>query len=1172
DALAGHPGYQGLVQALEEGRPRGELTLLNGTKPFLLAALRHHLRRPLLVITAHPEDARRLHSQLQIYLGDDVPVLLLPEPEVLPFERLVADATTNRQRLEVLAALAGIGEELADSVEPVVVASLAGALHQVPNPTSFREACQTLCLGQQVGLELLMQHLVRLGYRVEEAVEIPGTVSRRGGIVDIFPPNASLPTRIELLGDRVESLRLFEPASQRSVAAAQAVTLIPSQEVLPALTEQNTLTDLIGRLNFSACPQATRERMEEELAMLLAGHQIEDLPFYRGFFNHASLVDYLPSEGTLALDRPSLLAEEARRLEEQARDLREARIERGELPGNFPGPLMGWEVFQERFKGRRRLELDSWTSDGVGGMGFLPAPSYNGRVDYFTTEAAQMLREGHRLVVLSRHSQRLAELLGQEGVGVSVLQGLDTPPSGPGLLFLHRSLREGWTLPLEDGWLTLLTDTELFGTTRVERPRPRTPVPRGVFLSELIPGSYVVHVDHGIARFAGTRRMRSQEGEHEYLVLEYAEGDRLYVPTEHLDRVSPYLAPGDQPPSLTRLGTQEWARAKERVQRSTREMAQELLDLYAARGVAQGHALSPDSPWQEELEDAFSFEETADQARTIAEVKADLEQPRPMDRLVCGDVGYGKTEVALRAAFKAVLDGFQAALLVPTTVLAQQHYATFSERLSPFPVRVEVLSRFRSPREQNEVVRGLTEGSVDIVIGTHRLLQRDVRFKNLGLVLVDEEQRFGVAHKERLKQMRREVDVLTLSATPIPRTLYMALSGIRDMSTMETPPEERLPVKTHVSEYSDEVVKEAILRELDRGGQVFLVHNRVHTIREAAARVQYLVPQARVAVAHGQMPEEELENTMLAFTSGQVDVLVCTTIIESGLDIPNANTLIVDRADRFGLSQLYQLRGRVGRGAHRAYAYLLVPRGRRVTEAAEKRLRAILEASELGSGFRIAMRDLEIRGGGNILGREQSGHIHAVGFELYTQLLSQAVEELRAQQQAEEGRPVEPRGLALRGPQDVAAASVRVDLPLAAYIPEDYIPHLPTRLAIYQRLTRVHQREEARALEEELRDRFGPLPEPVSNLLYVVELKALAATAGVESLVRDSAWLVLGLTESVGSARLALEKALGPLARVGNQQVRLDLRRMGRGWMPGLVALLDRLKSATERLKELAQP
>jgi transcription-repair coupling factor (superfamily II helicase) len=660
-----------------------------------------------------------------------------------------------------------------------------------------------------------------------------------------------------------------------------------------------------------------------------------------------------------------------------------------------------------------------------------------------------------------------------------------------------------------------------------------------------------------VARFGGTiKKGGADNGQREFLVLEYSEGDRLYVPTDQLDRISLYVAPSDRPPSLTRLGTAEWGRIKSRAKGSAREMAQELLKLYAARAAVQGIPFTKDGPWQSELEDSFPFEETRDQARTIREVKGDMERPMPMDRLVCGDVGYGKTEVALRASFKAVGDGYQVAVLVPTTVLAQQHYMTFNERLKPFPVRVEVLSRFRSKREQAQVVEALAAGQVDIVIGTHRLLQKDVAFRKLGLVVVDEEQRFGVAHKERLKEMRKEVDVLTLTATPIPRTLNMSLSGLRDMSTMETPPEERLPVRTYVGEYSEDMVKEAILREMERGGQVFFLHNRVHSIQRVARELEQLAPQAQFAVAHGRMDEEELEGVMNDFTEGDVDVLVCTTIIESGLDIPNANTLIIDRADMLGLAQLYQLRGRVGRGAHRAHAYLFVPKGRRVTETAKKRLQAILEASELGAGFRIAMRDLEIRGAGNILGAEQSGHIHAVGYELYSYLLQQAVDEIKA----------EDAGIV---PEAKPALEVRVDLGLTAHIPESYIEHLPSRLAIYQRLTRMADRQEVRDIEEELRDRFGPLPEPVASLLYVVEVKALARKAEVESVIGAEGRVTLTLVHAIGGARLLLERELGSGSRAGHRQVHLDLPRESA--REELLRSLERLAAFQERVKGMVE-
>ena len=676
------------------------------------------------------------------------------------------------------------------------------------------------------------------------------------------------------------------------------------------------------------------------------------------------------------------------------------------------------------------------------------------------------------------------------------------------------------------------------------------------------------------------------------------------MPLEHLDRVAPYIAPMDRPPSLTRLGTQEWRRAKARAERSTREMASELLALYAARELAEGHSFVPDAQWQSELEESFPFEETADQQRTIEEVKADMESVKPMDRLVCGDVGYGKTEIALRAAFKAVMDGKQVAVLVPTTVLAQQHYATFSQRLSAFPTRVEVLSRFRTQQEQRSVVERLAEGQVDICIGTHRLIQRDVRFKELGLVIVDEEQRFGVAHKERLKRMRQEVDVLTLTATPIPRSLHMALAGVRDMSTMETPPEERLPIKTYVSENSDALIREAILREIDRQGQVYFLHNRVYNIDYMARHIGRLVPEARVGVGHGQMNEGELEDVMLDFAEGNLDVLVCTTIIESGLDIPNVNTLIINRADTLGLSQLYQLRGRVGRSARRAYCYLLVPPSGSMTEPAEKRLRAMLDATELGAGFRIAMKDLEIRGAGNILGAEQSGNIHAVGFDLYTRLLSNAVEELRARGNGAvsvgDDRPVartvagsQEASVNGAGTAEAIDGSVSpvederpeptLDIGVPASIPEEYVEDLPARLRMYQRIVTLGTAQGQNSVDgetedgkdvikaqvdeiaDELRDRFGPLPWQLVNLLYVTRLRLYAKEAGIESVTRERNRVVLRYGGEIGGARRAMQRALGRHAEVGNTQVRLPMDALGEDWESALETALRALAEFTRR-------
>jgi transcription-repair coupling factor (superfamily II helicase) len=657
----------------------------------------------------------------------------------------------------------------------------------------------------------------------------------------------------------------------------------------------------------------------------------------------------------------------------------------------------------------------------------------------------------------------------------------------------------------------LVTDRELFGTVRVRRPKAlRRLVPRDL-VERLTPGDLVVHVDHGVARYEQMLRRAGAGEDREYLELSFAGGDRIFVPVEQIQRVTRY-AGGDRP-QLSRLGGGEWARAKDRVRKAVGELADELLALYAARATVQGTAFAPDTPWQAEMEASFPYEETPDQVRAIVDVKADMETVRPMDRLVVGDVGYGKTEVALRAAFKAVQDGRQVAVLVPTTVLAAQHHATFSQRFATFPMRVALLSRMVPGAEQARTLAGLADGTVDVVIGTHRLLSKDVRFRDLALVVVDEEQRFGVAAKERLKQLRREVDVLTLSATPIPRTLNLALAGIRDLSVIETPPEDRLPIQTRVAEASAGLVRDAIQRELDRGGQVFYVHNRVETIEAQAEQLRRLLPGARIIVGHGQMAEGTLDKVMLTFAAGDADVLVCTTIIESGLDIPNANTIIIDRADTLGLAQLYQLRGRVGRSSRRAYAYLLYRRRERLSDEARKRLQAIFNASELGAGFQIALSDLEIRGAGNILGGEQSGHMAAVGFDLYSRMLAEAVEERKARHEGRE--PV------------IEPPSALVDLPVEAYLPDDYVPDEAQKLELYRKLARARTPGDLAAFRQEAADRFGPMPPPVVRLVEVAELRLAAEAAGVAAIAREAGWLVVRFGRSLTRAT-AMQLLAGP--------------------------------------------
>ena len=1150
----------GVLAALEQGSPRRLLLgVSDGAKAATIAALAQGLSCPVLVLAARPDRARALVEELPVWLGDEGRVFLFPERDPLPYERLAPDPEAVRDRLRVLSLLSAPR----DGPTPIVVASGQAVAQRTLSPEARAEAVVTVSAGSPLEPESFLRHLFASGgYRFLPLVDEAGQASRRGGIIDVFSPTSDMPLRIELVGNRVESLRLFDPTSQRSVSPLDTLAIGPAREVL---LPPSGLEELRKRLDFARCLPQVADRFQEELSTLAAAASFSGDAFYVPFLAQGTLLRFLPGqrsaglsapEAVVVCDEPSDLAAALDELEAQGQEVRAELEEKGELPAGLPLPHLTWrELTPHLENGWQRIDLSRWASgEGDDSLRppFRPAPAYGGRLRTVITEALAGLRQGKSFVIVSQQAPRLSDLLGEEDVAATPTSEVVSPIEPGALAVIQGSLPGGWRLATDSYDLTLLTDTEIFGFTKQRRALPRRGIDRQAFLAELAPGDHVVHVEHGIARFAGLVRLTFDGHEREYLELHYAESDRLFVPTDQLDRVSRYVGPGEHTPSLTRLGSQEWARTKARVRRAVGDLARELLALYAAREVIPGHAFSPDTPWQLELEASFPYVETPDQVLAIRQVKQDMEMPRPMDRLVCGDVGYGKTEVAIRAAFKAVLEGMQVAVLVPTTVLAQQHFQTFSQRLAGFPLRVEMLSRFRSEAEQRQVLADLAAGAVDIVIGTHRLIQKDVQLKNLGLVIIDEEQRFGVTHKERLKQMRREVDVLTLSATPIPRTLYMALGGIRDMSTMETPPEERLPIKTYVSEFDERLIREAILRELDRGGQVYFVHNRVHSIDHVARRLRETVPEAEIAVAHGQMPEHSLEQVMLDFVNGRIDVLVCTTIIESGLDIPNVNTIVIHQADKLGLAQLYQLRGRVGRGASLAYAYLVYDRKARLTEAAQKRLQTIFEATELGAGFQIALRDLEIRGAGNLLGPEQSGPMAAVGFELYCRLLAEAVERLRAVMQ---GQPPPPPPK--EGPE------VTIDLPLSAHLPESYVPDLNLRLALYQRMARMESLSQVDELAQELTDRFQSPPPLARNLLYVVRLRVLALQAGVQSMATEDGEIVVRLKEGRLLPAEALRGRLPDGVRLGRTTLRLERSRLGPAWPQALQRVMEELAGVT---------
>jgi len=1090
--IEGMPIYRQLLDELRQHNASTRVVILDAAKPYLIAALYQSLQLPMVVVTAQPEKSRWLYEQLLVW-SNSSQIKLLPEPDALPYEHIATDASTEQERVQVLSALASINGETG---APLIVASAPALMTKTTSYRDFTSTCHTIKLGMDIEPFELLRKWQAMGYRTENIVEMPGTTSHRGGIIDIYPPTSDLPVRLEFFGNTVESIRTFDPASQRSLTSAPSIAIGPATERLTPLKD--------------------------------------------------SILNFLPQACLLVLDEPANIEQAMDELDAKASELRTEKIEQGELPINFPRPYFTWKELEPRIRQKPCLMLTAW---GIGDdeqthrLNFTTAPSYAGQLPAFIKKVKQLLAQKQRLIIISHQASRLSELFEAEDIFASPVTEIAKTPPPASLTLVQGLLAEGWVMNNETH---LFTDAEVFGFIKQRRLIKRRPVPHHKFVIEFAPGDYVVHVEHGVAKFAGVTKMSTENSEKEYLVLQYAANDKLYVPTDQIDRVNRYIGAGDHPPTLNRLGTQEWTRTKQRVKESVEDVAQELLALYATREVVPGFAFSRDTVWQQELEASFPYVETPDQIKVQGEVKEDMEKTKPMDRLVCGDVGYGKTEVAIRAAFKAVMDSKQVAVLVPTTVLAQQHFATFSQRLDVFPVRIEVLSRFKTPREQQAILKGLANGSVDICIGTHRLLQKDIVIKDLGLLIIDEEQRFGVAHKEHLKKMRQEVDVLTLSATPIPRTLHMSLVRVRDMSTMETPPEQRLPIKTYVAQYDERLIREAILRELERNGQVFFVHNRVQSIAFVTSKLRGLVPEAKIAIAHGQMPEAELETVMADFARGKSDILVCTTIIESGLDMPNVNTLIVNRADKFGLTQLYQLRGRVGRGANLAYAYFLYDKGKHLTPTAEKRLKTIFEATELGAGFGIAMKDLEIRGAGTLLGVRQSGFISAVGFSLYCRLLAEAIEESKAKQA---GVPEKAIRLSRLPPPTL-------DLPLKAYIPEEYVADVDTRLSLYQSLVKLDKVEKVEEMAKEFSDRFGALPVEVKNLLYAVKIKILAAKAGIESISTEEGQIVARLFDGMKFDQQKLTPLLKDGIKVGTTQLRLNPKRLGKEWQGVLEGIL----------------
>jgi transcription-repair coupling factor (superfamily II helicase) len=1031
-----------------------------------------------LILTPTEEEAGQLYQDLVFFHQlANLPVdhlVVFPHSGTLAYESVPPPIDMIAHRMQSL-------HHLNQSFPTIAVASVRAILQKVLPQSVFSKACLLLKPGVCIEREPLATHLLQLGYRRVSVVEIPGEFSIRGGIIDIFSTAYDNPIRVEFLGDTVESTRLFDPETQESIGQTSETWVLPAKEYLSSEDQ-----DLEPRLDPASNPLKRPISTE-------------------------TIVDYFSDHPLLILDRPHNLAQIAQEWWDELFQAWEQREEEGAHPSE-PAPdyfYSMWNEFEEGVQGWSTLSVDTVTPSSDAGEPLLDLPiqspgsmglGIRGTTFSETIKILERLRDQGLVIVIARNEGqvgRLLSLFSEYQSSATRWNYQEIPKVAEGRMpffIIQGEVSSGFVS--SEGQLAVVTEEELFA--KAARHRPQQKSKSAAFFSsldDLNQGDYVVHVQHGISRYQGLRRLVVQGFESDYLILQFAGRDTLYVPLDRLNLVQRYRGSENHGPKLDKLGGTSWAKTTARVKKGIEDMAEELVELYASREVVERASYQEDSTMTHEFEASFEFEETPDQSRAIQEIQKDLESSKPMDRLVCGDVGYGKTEVAMRAAFKAVQDNRQVAVLVPTTLLAQQHYETFCRRFSPFPVRIGVLSRFQTPKEVKALLLDLASGVVDIVIGTHRVLQKTVQFKNLGLVIIDEEQWFGVRHKERMKQMRTQVDVLTLTATPIPRTLQMAFSGVRDLSVIETPPQGRMAIRTHVMRFDPNVVREAIRRELARGGQAFFVHNRVQTMERTASWLQELLPEARITMAHGQMDERILESVMLKFFHGEVDILVASAIIQSGLDIPRANTILVDRADTFGLAQLYQLRGRVGRAGDQAYAYFFFPNEEVLSTDAQKRLMAIQEFADLGSGFRIAAADLEIRGAGNLLGKQQSGNIAAIGLDLYMKMVEEAVQRMKGQEIEVEIDPT-------------------LHLNVSAYIPEDYVEDGHQRLSLYKRLSASHQIGDLALLHGETQDRYGPLPDPVERLFEVMQIKLLASQLRIETLEARGGTISLSFVEN----------------------------------------------------------
>jgi len=1103
------PQYARLLASTAKAS-HSELTitgLSDSAKSLVVSALLHQIKRPILLVIADNHIGARY--QLELSCLSRFPLFFFPFSEVSPYEQVLSSPDNIAQQMEVLLHL--LGEKPEPSLTLVPIRAL---LQRVHSPKTLLDNTLKLSVGDAIDPGQLAISLANLGYCRESLVTLRGEFSIRGDIIDVYPSSGPA-VRLELFGEEIESIRAFNIENQRSVGESKQVVIPPRWWVILSsdATIRNKLTDRLRSVFEQAllslddaASETLRSVVENDLQGFSNGQYPESAEYYAPYIEEqfATLLDYAPKDALIIFDEWDLLAQSLSSYEEKLEKSFQEGLATGRLLP-LPNRLhLSAKALSDIFKSRQRAFLSSlplFEEDGkLATVRFncQPVEKFNNQMQVVVSRVKNWEKSDFKVLVVTEQPQRLIGLLREWDCQASYLgtslgdTDLVHPGpkigtlDGPNVSVARHGFVHGFIF--DDIKLVCITDAEIFGLKRkpgtYRRPVAEKSLEHFTSVADLKLGDYVVHIKQGIGQFTGTQRITVDGQQREYLTVQYAGEDRLYVPVDQVNLLSRYRGAGGTAPRLSRLGGAEWESTKRRVKRSVKQVAEDLVNLYAIRSKQEGFSCLPDTPWQYEMEEAFPYEETPDQWQAIVETKNDLESNKPMDRLICGDVGFGKTEVAVRGIFKTVMSGKQAAILVPTTILAQQHFNTLSERFAPYPVRIGLLSRFRTAKEQRELIGRLASGECDVVVGTHRMLQKDISFKDLGLLIIDEEQRFGVAHKEKLKQLRVVVDVLTMSATPIPRTLHMALTGARDMSLINTPPTNRTPIKTFVGEYKLPLVRTAILHELERGGQVYFVHNRVETIDQVASEVKQLVPEARIVVGHGQMQERDLENVMLDFSAHEYDILVSTTIIESGLDIPNVNTIVINEADKLGLAQLYQLRGRVGRSDVQAYAYCLVRPSKILSETAQNRLKAIREFTSLGSGYQIALRDMEIRGVGNILGAEQHGHMVSVGFDLYCKLLEESVAELKGESVQSE-------------------ADSQIDLNVTAFLPETYVSDSEQRLVEYKRLADIRSQRALSLLLEEWKDRFGNLPYEAQQLAQVVKLRLLANKAGVSAVKPD---------------------------------------------------------------------